>query len=53
MPCSGENHLSLLLGIPHAESIFDLPLQQWLQKMGVLLRVDEWRTLIEPYLIYK
>ena len=50
---SGENHLSLLLGIPHAESIFDLPLQQWLQKMGVVLRVDEWRTLIEPYLIYK
>jgi uncharacterized protein YbbC (DUF1343 family) len=50
---SGENHLSLLLGVPNAESIFDLPLQQWLQKMGVLLRVDEWRTLIEPHLIYK
>ncbi len=50
---SGENHLSLLLGVPNAEGIFDLPLQQWLQKMGVLLRVDEWRTLIEPHLIYK
>jgi uncharacterized protein YbbC (DUF1343 family) len=50
---SGENHLSLLFGVPNAESIFDLPLQQWLQKMGVLLRVDEWRTLIEPHLIYK
>ena len=50
---TGENHLSLLLGIPNAENIFDLPLQQWLQKMGTVLRVDEWRTLIEPYLIYK
>jgi len=49
---SGENHLSLLLGIPHAEKIFDLPLQNWLQQIGKLLRVDEWRKKMEPYLLY-
>ena len=49
---SGENHLSLLLGIPQSEKLFDLPLQNWLQQMGKLLRVDEWRTMIAPYLLY-
>ncbi len=49
----GANHLSLLLGIPNAESIFDLPLQQWLQQIGKLLRVDEWREEIDPYLLYE
>ena len=49
---SGENHLSLLLGIPNAEALFDLPLQNWLQQMNIILRVDEWRSEIEPYLLY-
>ncbi len=49
---SGANHLSLLLGIPNAEAIFELPLQPWLQKITMLLRVDDWRNAIEPYLIY-
>jgi uncharacterized protein YbbC (DUF1343 family) len=49
---SGANHLSLLLGIPNAEAIFDLPLQNWLQKMNTLLRVDDWRSEIEFYLLY-
>ncbi len=49
---TGENHLSLLLGIPDAEKIFDLPLQPWLQQLGKLLRVDEWREMIAPYLLY-
>jgi len=49
---SGENHLSLLLGIPNAEAIFDLPLQQWLQKINALLRVEGWKKNIEPYLLY-
>jgi uncharacterized protein YbbC (DUF1343 family) len=49
---SGENHLSLLLGIPNAASIFELPLQNWLQQMGALLRVDGWRTAISPFLLY-
>lgn len=50
---TGENHLSLLLGIPDAEAIFDLPLQQWLQKMSVLIKVEKWKKEIEPYLLYK
>ena len=49
---TGENHLNLLLGIPNAEAIFELPLQQWLQQMIILLRVDDWRTTIAPYLLY-
>jgi uncharacterized protein YbbC (DUF1343 family) len=49
---SGENHMSLLLGIPNAEAIFDLPLQQWLQKINALLRVEGWKKNIEPYLLY-
>ena len=49
---TGENHLSLLLGIPNAEAIFDLPLQQWLQKMSVMIKVDRWKKEIETYLLY-
>ena len=49
---TGENHLSLLLGIPNAEAIFDLQLQQWLQKMSVIIKVDQWKKEIEPYLLY-
>lgn len=48
----GENHLSLLLGIPDAANIFELPLQNWLQQISVLLKVDDWRKTIEPYLLY-
>ena len=49
---TGVNHLSLLLGIPDAEAIFDLPLQQWLQKMSMIIKVDQWKKEIEPYLLY-
>jgi uncharacterized protein YbbC (DUF1343 family) len=49
---TGENHLSLLMGVPDAEAIFDLPLQQWLQKMSVLIKVDRWKKEIETYLLY-
>ena len=49
---SGKNHLSLLLGIPDAEILFDLPLQNWLQKIQILLRVEYWKKEIEPYLLY-
>jgi uncharacterized protein YbbC (DUF1343 family) len=49
---TGVNHLSLLLGIPNAEAIFDLQLQQWLQKMSVIIKVDQWKKEIEPYLLY-
>jgi len=49
---TGKNHLSLLLGIPDAEQIFDLPFQQWLQKIITLIKVEAWRKNIEPYLLY-
>lgn len=49
---TGENHLSLLLGVPDAEAIFDLPLQQWLQKINALIRVEGWKKNIDPYLLY-
>ncbi len=49
---TGENHLSLLMGVPDAEAIFDLPLQQWLQKINTLVRVEQWRNEIKPYLLY-
>ena len=49
---TGMNHLSLLLGIPNAEVIFELPLQNWLQQIGKLLRVEDWKKTIEPYLLY-
>jgi uncharacterized protein YbbC (DUF1343 family) len=48
----GENHLSLLLGIPNAENIFELSLQQWLQQINRLLKVNDWRVMIAPYLLY-
>jgi uncharacterized protein YbbC (DUF1343 family) len=49
---TGANHLSLLLGIPNAEKLFDLPLQQWLQQVQKFLKVNEWYSKVEPYLLY-
>ena len=49
---TGDNHLSLLLGIPNAETIFDLPLYQWLQQISKHLKVAEWKKEILPFLIY-
>jgi len=49
---TGNNHLSLLLGIPHAEQIFELPLQIWIQQMTKLLAVKDWRVTMQPYLLF-
>jgi uncharacterized protein YbbC (DUF1343 family) len=49
---SGNNHLSLLLGISNAESIFDMPLNQWLQHITKLIKVTSWEAAITPYLLY-
>ena len=49
---SGKNHLSLLLGIPNAENLFEQPLQLWLQHITKLLKVDSWKGEIAPYLLY-
>ena len=49
---TGKNHLSLLLGIPNAENLFDQPLQLWLQHVTKLLKVDDWKKMVNPYLLY-
>jgi len=50
---TGENHLSLLLGIPNAQQLFDQPLQIWLQHITKLIRVNHWKNEITPFLIYQ
>jgi hypothetical protein len=49
---TGENHLSLLLGIPNAELIFDLPLQAWLQQITKWLKISQWPQEIHEFLLY-
>ncbi len=49
---TGENHLSLLMGVPNAEKLFELPLQQWLQQINKLLRVEGWKNEIAEFLLY-
>jgi uncharacterized protein YbbC (DUF1343 family) len=49
---TGNHHLNLLLGISNAEELFDLPLQQWLQQIGKMLKVTQWETTIASYLLY-
>jgi hypothetical protein len=50
---SGGNHLSLLMGIPNAQQLFDQPLQIWLQHITKLVRVTHWQKEISPYIIYQ
>lgn len=50
---TGENHLSLLLGIPNATELFDQPLQLWLQQITKMIRVTVWEKEMNPYLIYQ
>lgn len=50
---TGENHLSLLLGIPNATELFNQPLQLWLQQITKMIRVTVWEKEMNPYLIYQ
>jgi uncharacterized protein YbbC (DUF1343 family) len=50
---TGKNHLSLLLGIENAESLFDLPLKEWLGRMVQLVKVTHWGKNMSPYLLYE
>ena len=50
---SGENHLSLLLGIQNAAQLFELPLKDWLQNCIKIIKVRNWSITIAPYLLYK
>ena len=49
---TGLNHLSLLLGIPNAENLFEQPLPIWLQHITKLLKVDDWQKQMTPYILY-
>jgi uncharacterized protein YbbC (DUF1343 family) len=50
---SGENHLSLLLGIQDAEQLFELPLKDWLQNCIKIVKVRNWSHTITPFLLYE
>ncbi len=50
---TGENHLSLLLGIENAESLFDLPLKDWLTHIVQSLKVTHWENEMKPFLLYQ
>lgn len=50
---SGNNHLSLLLGIPNAEHLFNLPLKEWLNQVISALKVSGWEKTMKPYLLYE
>jgi hypothetical protein len=49
---NGENHLSLLMGIPNAPQLFDQPLQIWLQQITKLIRATHWQKEMSSFLIY-
>jgi uncharacterized protein YbbC (DUF1343 family) len=49
---TGEQHLSLLLGIENAYLLFDLPFETWLRQIQIALRVKDWNTKVYPYLLY-
>jgi len=49
---SGENHLSLLLGIQDAEQLFELPLKEWLQNCIKIIKVRNWTHTITTFLVY-
>jgi uncharacterized protein YbbC (DUF1343 family) len=49
---TGKNHLSLLMGVPDAEKIFDLALEEFRIKIGSLLEVSEWHEIVKDHLLY-
>ncbi len=49
---SGKNHLDKLLGIENSESLFNLPLQQFLATVIKLTNAHEWRNEVNPFLLY-
>lgn len=50
---SGVKHLDKLLGIKNAESLFNLPLTNFLTAIAGLLNIENtWQHTIKPYLLY-
>lgn len=49
---SGSNHLDKLLGLEQSESLFNLPLQQFLPTIIKITNTNQWQKEIAPFLIY-
>jgi uncharacterized protein YbbC (DUF1343 family) len=49
---SGENHLDKLLGVHHAERLFDLPLPQFVATCTKITHTPNWQEQMSPYLLY-
>ena len=49
---SGENHLDKLLGVHHAEQLFDLPLPQFVATCTKITHTPNWQEQMSPYLLY-
>jgi uncharacterized protein YbbC (DUF1343 family) len=49
---SGLNHLSLLMGVPDAENLFELPLEEFTTKLRSLLEAGDWHEMIKDHLLY-
>ena len=49
---SGKNHLDKLLGVHHAEQIFDLPLPQFVATCTKITHTPNWQEQMSSYLLY-
>lgn len=49
---SGNNHLDKLLGLHNSETLFNLPLQQFLSAITKLTNAKDWKREINDYLLY-
>jgi uncharacterized protein YbbC (DUF1343 family) len=48
----GQEHLSLLMGIPGAEKLFDLPFENLKKELQKILQVNEWHDMVSKHLLY-
>jgi uncharacterized protein YbbC (DUF1343 family) len=49
---SGKNHLDKLLGMHHAEQLFDLPLPQFMATCTKITHTPNWQEQMRSYLLY-
>ncbi|WP_143305579.1 exo-beta-N-acetylmuramidase NamZ family protein [Chitinophaga vietnamensis] len=49
---SGKKHLDLLSGIPHAETLFDTALPDFINAVKPYLHPGDWAMRMQPFLIY-
>jgi hypothetical protein len=49
---SGRKHLDLLLGVEGAETMFDVPLSEFVAAAGKLTNPGDWSSRMQPFLLY-